>query len=75
MCIILESGGMMATDKQVDFAMKLQKEALSDEESYDKFILKNMSSSEISNVISELKGMQAFKPDVYEAINEMLYGE
>ena len=55
----------MATEKQVDFAMKLQKEVLSDEESYDK----------ISNVISDLKGMQAFKPDVYEAINEMLYGE
>lgn len=65
----------MATEKQVDFAMKLQKEVLSDEESYDKFILKNMSSSEISNVISDLKGMQTFKPDVYEAINEMLYGE
>ena len=65
----------MATEKQVNFAMKLQKEVLSDEESYDKFILKNMSNSEISNVISDLKGMQTFKPDVYEAINEMLYGE
>ena len=62
----------MATEKQVDFAMKLQKEVLSDEESYDKFILKNMSSPEISNVISDLKGMQAFKHD---AINEMLYDE
>lgn len=65
----------MATEKQVNFAMKLQKEVLSDEESYDKFILKSMSNSEISNVISDLKSMQAFKPDVYEAINEMLYGE
>lgn len=61
----------MATDKQVDYAVSLQKH-LPESEQYDIDILRHMSNKEISGVITQLKVLNTPSEDeLTTALNEM----